>query len=100
MAPSSPDSHLFLKKLASLKFTAANGLRVSVYRQTEQTGALLVLGNRQGLFSCSRSSLLFLLVSILPGCILARTNSPECPNPTIDFQNPLRLFDIEILFSI
>ena len=27
-------------------------------------------------------------------CILARTNSPECQNPTIDFQNPLRLFRV------
>ena len=33
-------------------------------------------------------------VSILPGCIVALTNSPECPNPTIYFLNPLGLFPI------
>ena len=58
----------FLKKLASLEFAAAQGLFVSVHRQTEPTGTppvhsgalrLLVIGNRQGLFSCS-SLLLYL----------------------------------------
>ena len=78
-------SHLFKKKLASLKFAAAQGLCVRVYRRTENNRQAPAPRPRQQarLVQLLQPQQPPLFVSILPGRIQARTNSPECPNPNL-----------------